>query len=142
MSTNLQAVYELILNQAVKNSVPESEMPSTLLILSDMEFNQATNQTKEILGWGEQSKDTWNPTAQEMVKTMFNEAGYKVPKIVYWNIHSRGDNVPVSFDESGTALVSGFSPSILKSVLKGDIISPQQIMDETILSERYKNVIT
>ena len=72
-----------------------------------------------------------------MIRTMYEEAGYKMPSIIYWNIQSRGNNIPVSFDATGTALISGFSPSILKSVVRGEIISPEQIMDQTILSERY-----
>jgi hypothetical protein len=63
-----------------------------------------------------------------------------MPQIVYWNIQSRGDNVPVAFDKTGTALISGFSPSILKSVVRGEITSPSGIMDETILSSRYEAI--
>lgn len=137
MNTNLESVFSLILDQAVKNSVPRENMPTKILILSDMEFDEATSSGG---GWGRSDLPEWNPTAQDMIKKMYEEAGYEVPSIIYWNIQSRGSNVPVSFDEYGTALVSGFSPSILKSILKGNIISPQQIMDETILSERYKNI--
>jgi hypothetical protein len=129
-STNLEKVFDLILNQAIQNSVPESEMPTKILILSDMEFNKAT----ESIRGGE---NTWNPTAQEMIEEKFRASGYNMPSVVYWNIQSRGDNIPVSFDKSGTALISGFSPSILKSVVKGEITSPSEIMDETILSNRY-----
>jgi hypothetical protein len=75
-----------------------------------------------------------------MIKEMYAESGYIMPSIIYWNIQSRGGDVPVSFTESGTALVSGFSPAILKSICKGEIISPIQVMNETILSERYKNI--
>jgi hypothetical protein len=82
----------------------------------------------------------WNPTAQEMIEQKYTAAGYKVPAIIYWNIQSRGNNVPVAFDETGTALISGFSPSILKSIVKGEITSPQGIMDETILSPRYESI--
>jgi hypothetical protein len=135
-NTDLQKVFTLILDQAVKNNVPESEMPTKILILSDMEFDAAIHSSSVF------SRNTqWSPTAHQMIQKMFGDAGYKMPEIVYWNIQSRGENIPVSFNESGTALVSGFSPSILKSLLKGEIVSPQQIMDETILSERYINII-
>lgn len=134
-NTDLQKVFTLILDQAVKNNVPESEMPTKILVLSDMEFDAAIHNSVFS------SNTQWNPTAQQMIQKMFGGAGYKMPGIVYWNIQSRGENIPVSFNETGTALVSGFSPSILKSLLKGEIVSPQQIMDETILSERYINII-
>ncbi len=138
MNTDLQKVFRLILDQAKKNNVPESEMPTKILILSDMEFDQATSSQS---GWyGNKEVSDWNPTAQEMISTMYKEAGYELPSIIYWNITSRGKNVPVAFNETGTALVSGFSPSILKSLLKGVIVSPQQTMDETIMSERYEQI--
>ena len=134
-NTNLEKVFDLILDQATKHSVPESEMPTKILILSDMEFDVATRSNR----MGDPS-DAWNPTAQEMIEQKYADAGYKVPSIVYWNIQSRGNNIPVAFDETGTALISGFSPSILKSVVKGDITSPQGIMDETIFSSRYEAI--
>lgn len=137
MSTDLSKVFDLILNQAVRNSVPESEMPTKILILSDMEFDSAVNSRS---GWGTSSNHNWNPTAQQMIREKYSEAGYKMPSIVYWNIQSRGNNIPVSFDEAGTALVSGFSPSILKSVIKGEISSPIGIMDQTIMSSRYESI--
>jgi hypothetical protein len=140
MNTDLQAVFELILNQAVKNSVPAEEMPSTLLILSDMEFDQAVYKREEVFGWGEQGKNIWNPTAQEMIKKSYEEAGYEAPSIVYWNLNASGKNIPVSFDEAGTALVSGFSPAIMRSILNCDGMTPEKIMDQTIDSERYKQI--
>ena len=140
MSTNLEKAYKLILDQAVKHNISQEEMPTQILVLSDMEFDQATNQREEILGWGEQDRDTWNPTAQEMVEKMFTDAGYKVPNIIYWNIQSRNGNVPVRFDEGGTALISGFSPSIMTSLLSGAEMSPVSIMMETIGKERYSQI--
>lgn len=136
MSTNLEATFKLILNQATKHNLSEAEMPNKILILSDMEFNQATSAS----GWRNDG-GTWNPTAQQMIEKMYADAGYKVPQIVYWNIQSRNGGVPVAFDKQGTALVSGFSPAIMTSLLGGDIESPQQIMDKTILSERYAPIV-
>ena len=136
MSTNLEATFELILNQAKKHGLTQDQMPNKILILSDMEFNAATGGG----GWRNTGSD-WNPTAQQMIEQMYVDAGYKMPQIVYWNIQSRNGGVPVSFDKSGTALVSGFSPAIMTSLLGGDIESPQQIMDKTILSERYTPIV-
>jgi hypothetical protein len=130
MSTDLQKAFKLILDQAVKHDVPVDEMPTKLLILSDMEFNEATSSSWERVS-------VWNPTAQQMIKGMYEEAGYEMPDIVYWNIQSRNDNCPTSFDESGTALVSGFSPSIMRSILSCKNITPYKIMMETIDSPRY-----
>jgi hypothetical protein len=136
MSTNLEATFKLILDQATKHKLSQDEMPNKILILSDMEFNSATGGG----GWRNDAR-SWNTTAQQMIEKMYSDAGYKMPQIVYWNIQSRNGGVPVSFDAQGTALVSGFSPAIMTSLLGGDIESPQQIMDKTILSERYAPIV-
>lgn len=125
MSTNIEAVFNLILNKAKASKVSEDEMPTMILILSDMEFDYAG-------GRG------WNPTAQQMIERKYAEAGYAMPKIVYWNIQSRGDNnKPVQFDKNGTALVSGFSPALLTNLLAGKEMTPLAMMMSVIGSERY-----
>ena len=124
-STNLQAVFELVLDKAVKSRVPASEMPTVILIISDMEFDQATQR---------------GSTALEMIRSKYESAGYEMPNIVFWNVASRHDNVPAQIKDERTALVSGFSPSILKSVLSGKNISPISIMLDTVNSERYSVV--
>ena len=130
MSTNLEAVFKLVLTKAKASKVAPNEMPTMILILSDMEFNSATRH-----GRG------WNPTAQQMIESMYAEAGYEMPKIVYWNIQSRGDNnKPVHFDTNGTCLVSGFSPSILTNLLGGQDMTPISMMMSVIGSERYSVV--
>lgn len=134
MSTNLESVFKVILSKAIASKVVETEMPTMVLILSDMEFNSATNSYR--------STSNWNPTAQEMIRKMYEEAGYKMPNIVYWNIQSRGDNnKPVQFDTNGTALVSGFSPALLTNLLAGKDMTPYSMMMSVIDSERY-SVIT
>ena len=109
-------------------------MPTKLLILSDMQFDRATSNT-----WRDGAK--WTTTSQQMVEEMYKEYGYKLPEIIYWNLNASMSNFPVEFDKMGTALISGFSPSILKSVLGGDEMSPESIMMKTIDTERY-NVIS
>jgi hypothetical protein len=138
MNTDLQRVFKLILNQAKKHNLAQAEMPTKILILSDMEFDHACNSTGGW--WSNTGPSEWNPTAQQMIRKMYDDAGYEMPGVIYWNIQSRGANIPVSFNETGTALVSGFSPAIMTSLIKGAIVSPEQIMDLTIMSERYKNI--
>ena len=125
-STNLESAYTEILRIATTNNVAPEDMPEFLLILSDMEFNQAvSNRTGQSV------------RAQDLAAERFAVAGYKLPKIVYWNLNARPGNVPVKFNEQGTALVSGFSPSIMKSILSASQFDPQSIMLETLNSERY-----
>jgi hypothetical protein len=128
MSTNIENVFTTILNSAINNNVPENEMPTMIMILSDMQFNQGTN-------------GNWDKTAQEIFELKYSEAGYRMPKIVYWNIQSRNDNFPVQFNKEGVSLVSGFSPSLLTSVLSGEDLTPYSMMMKVISSERYSNVV-
>ena len=123
MSTNLHAAMSKILDVAVKGSVPESDMPKMLLILSDMQFNQCAR---------------FDDNAMEMIGRKFEAAGYNMPQIVFWNLNS-SDNVPVAADKSGAALISGFSPSIMTSLLAADLdqFTPEGIMLKTIMVPRY-----
>jgi hypothetical protein len=123
MSTNLHAAFDKILSTAVKNKVPQSDMPKMLLILSDMQFNQCVRH---------------DDSAMQMIERKYRAAGYELPSVVFWNLNS-SDNVPVKSDKSGAALVSGFSPSIMTSLLKADPaeFTPLGMMLKTIMSERY-----
>jgi hypothetical protein len=138
MNTNIEAAFKQVLDQAVKHKVSQDQMPDKILILSDMEFDQATS---TISYWGRNDNTAeWNPTAQQMIEKMYNDAGYKMPKIVYWNIQSRNGQSPVRFDKQGTALISGFSPAIMTSVIAAEEFTPVSIMDQTIMSERYAEI--
>ena len=136
MSTNLQASFKTLLDQAIKFNIPQGEMPTKVLILSDMEFNRATSG-----GWRGDSDSNWNPTVMGMIDEMYNQAGYTRPGIIFWNLNARGGNFPAKFDENGTALVSGFSPSIMKPILSNpSSLNPVNIMNETVNSERYEPI--
>jgi hypothetical protein len=123
MSTDLHKAMDKILFVAETSKVPQEEMPDMLLILSDMQFNGCTR---------------FDHSAMEMIRHKYEMAGYKVPAIVFWNINA-ADNVPVKHDASGVALVSGFSPSIVKSILSADMdeFTPEGIMMKTIMNDRY-----
>lgn len=123
MTTNLTAVFHLILGRALQTNLPTNEMPTKLLIISDMEFNDATD--KE--------------TNYEFIKNMYLAYGYDMPQIVFWNVNGRVGNLPITVNDKGVALVSGASPTILKSVLGGDI-SPLSAVLQTLNSERYKQI--
>jgi len=122
-STNLEMAFELILNSAVKHKIAPKMMPTHLMILSDMQFNVACRNSTE--------------SAHQMIKSMYAAAGYQLPNVIYWNINA-SSGVPVTYDQRGTALVSGCSPAILKSVLSAKHVTPEDIMLEAIMIDRYK----
>lgn len=121
-STDFIAAIKQVLDVAVKGNVPQAEMPKVLLILSDMQFNQCAR---------------YDDSAMESIRRNYTAAGYEVPRVVFWNINA-SDNVPVKHDTNGVALVSGFSPTIVRNVLNaGDKFDPETIMLETIMAPRY-----
>lgn len=123
MNTNVIAAFKKILDVAKKGKVSDAEMPRALLILSDMQFDQCAS---------------FDDSALQSIKRNFTDAGYTVPAVIFWNINSH-DNAPVKFDQRGVALVSGFSPTIVKSVLAADLktMTPEAIMMQTIMNPRY-----
>ncbi len=129
MNTDIQAVFKMILQAGVKHKVSQSEMPTKVLILSDMEFDSCI--TSGPFGSGV------SVGAMEMIEKEYEDAGYKVPQIVFWNLNGRSGNSPVTYNKVGAALVSGFSPSIVKSVLGGEEMTPLSILLKTVMVERY-----
>lgn len=122
-NTDLNKAFDLILKTAVDNNVPQTEMPETLVIFSDMQFDQGV---------------VHDDSAIEMIARKYQAAGYELPKVVFWNLNAY-DNVPVKFDKSGTALVSGFSPAIAASILGADpdAFTPEAIMLKAVMVSRY-----
>ena len=124
-NTNIERTFDLILNTAVKNRLKQSAMPSRLIIVSDMEFDQGTN------GSG--------LTNFESAKAKFEAAGYRLPQLVFWNVNSFNRQQPVTKNDRGVTLVSGMSPQIF-AMLKEDNLNPYEFMMSVISSARYEKV--
>lgn len=124
MNTDLEAAFRLILNTAVANDVPAEDMPSTLYIISDMEFDGCVS----------------GQTLHKDLKDKYATAGYTLPSVVFWQVNGRsGKNLPVRSDEANVALVSGFSPVIFKMAVENK--TPEEVMMDTINSERYAPIV-
>lgn len=121
-NTNLQAVFELILQTAVAYRVPQEELPSTLYIVSDMEFDYCTRDA--------------SLSNFAYAKRLYQKYGYTLPRVVFWNVQSRRQQQPVTMNEQGVALVSGCTPRIFSQVMRGDL-DPYTNMMSIIMSERY-----
>ena len=119
-NTNLQAVFDLILGRAVACKVKPEDMPETLLIISDMEFD---------------SCDNWNLNL-EVARKKYSDAGYEVPRLVWWNVDSRNTQTPATTDDNGNVLISGCSPVALKIALNPEL-GAIEVMEETINQKRY-----
>lgn len=124
-NTNIGKTFDLILNTAVRNRLKQKDMPSRMIIISDMEFDSCTNDA--------------DMTNFENAKAKFERAGYKLPSLVFWNVNSFNRQQPVRMNEKGVTLVSGMSPQIF-AMLKSDNMDPYSFMMSVISSERYKQV--
>lgn len=125
-NTNIQRVFELILNAAVRNHIPQEEMPESLYIISDMEFDWCTHDA--------------SMTNFDYAKKIFAEAGYKLPRVIFWNVDSRNEQQPVRMNEQGVVLVSGCSPRIFSWAMSEDV-NPLAFMLEVINSARYCEIV-
>ena len=120
--TNVQRVFELVLSTAVRSHARQSDLPDTLYIITDMEFNCCTRDA--------------SLSNFEYAKRLYEAHGYRLPKVVFWNVQSRNIQQPVTMNEQGVALVSGYSPRIFQMAMRG-AVNPYQTMLDTLNSERY-----
>ena len=123
MNTNLQATFKLILDVALRDNLKQSDLPDKVLILSDMEFDSCTNS----YSWDNTNidEDSSNLT---FISNMFKASWYEMPKLIFWNLNWRTENIPAQQEEKNVALVSGFSPSIMEAVLWGKDFTPMWVM--------------
>lgn len=124
-NTNLEAVFDIILSAAVKNNVPQDELPAKLIIISDMEFDCCV--------------DNASLTNFKNAEKKYAGYGYKLPQIVFWNVESRSRQQPVKMNENGVALVSGATPRLFEMVA-GGLVSPYNFMMEVLGKERYAKI--
>lgn len=138
-NTNLEAAYDLILDTAVNNQLPQSELPEVLFILSDMNFDAATGSwdraSYEHIGLGDTFFDT--------MRQKFQDKGYTLPFVVHWNISDyETGNTPTVKSDKNTASVSGFSQALFNNILNLDLekladYTPEAVMLEVLNGERY-----
>ena len=127
--TNIEKVFDLILTTAINGHMHQEDLPQNILIISDMEFNRCARCNS-----GYPNQTLFNTIAQKYAR-----AGYKMPRLVFWNVNSRTGTIPVKENELGVALVSGFSVNVAKMVMSGKT-DPFECLLETLNSERYDPV--
>lgn len=132
-NTNIEAVFEMVLKVAVDNNLKQDEIPS-ILIISDMEFDDCTCSNDDTI-----PGDQVNKALFKIIESKFNEHGYSLPKLIFWNVNSRTNTIPLTQNELGVALLSGFSTAISKMALSNEL-DPYKIIVEQLNSERYKQV--
>lgn len=123
-STDLQKAFDLILKVAVKNNLDQKDLPTKVIIFSDMEFNMVCG------GYG-------GNTNFEAIKMKFEHCGYQAPQLVFWHLASRQPKAQATVNDKGVAIVSGFSPAILKAVLGGADLTPMGVILKAVAIPRY-----
>ena len=127
-NTDITSAFNTILKTAIKYNMKQEDLPSKLLILSDMQFDRCTS--------------GGDITSQKLAKEAFKEAGYKLPELIFWNLNAEYGNQPVKYNKSGTCLISGYNPVILKFLVDGKLESPLETMNRVLNSERYAIIDT
>ena len=125
MNTNLKAAFEHDLDIAVKNNVPQEEMPKSLIVISDMEIDRCGNK---------------NWTFYEKMSQKFMKHGYRIPNVIFWNVASRHDVFHADKSRMGVQLVSGQSAAVFRQVMQNVGLNPVEAMEKVINSERYSAI--
>ena len=131
-NTNIEAAFEMILQTALRNHCSADDIPDTLLIISDMEFDSATGN-----GWRHSPNGMTVANAEtvlEGIARKWSSYGYKLPHVVFWNVDARQNNIPM-LGNGRISYVSGFSPTIFKTLMSGK--TGYDLMLEAIMAERY-----
>jgi hypothetical protein len=140
-NTNIEAVFDLILSTAVNNHMRQEDIPANILIVSDMEFDSCATSGKPATRYGWYMSSRVRPTATlfDTIAKKYAAHGFKLPRLVFWNVNSRTGTIPVKHNDLGVALVSGFSVNIVKMVMSNKT-DPYECLLETLNSERYQAV--
>lgn len=129
MNTNFEKALQVILQAAVKNHAMQSEIPETLIVVSDMQFDDCHSNAQK--GW----------TFYKNMERMYKLKGYKIPEIVFWNVNSLSNVFQASANHTGVKIASGQSVAVFKSILNSEALTSYDFMRETLENERYKGVL-
>ena len=127
-TTDVESVFDLILETSVKNKVDAKDLPSTVLVVSDMQFNSAMGTSPD------------NDTLFEKIAKKFESVGYKLPKLVFWNVASYNDTVPLQKNDNGLVIMSGFSKNNIDMILH-DNLDPLEVL-KAELDSKYSFIDT
>jgi hypothetical protein len=139
-STDLNQACKELLRFAIENNAPQADMPTRLLIISDMEIDNAC---RIYHRWGmSRTGDLSSILFIDELREMYRKAGYKMPQVIFWNVESRDNHFHTKSDVPGTMLASGSSPAVFKAVMAMEDleVTPYDAMVEVLNGERYSRV--
>ena len=127
-------MFDLILKVATDAHMAQEEIPKNILIISDMEFDMATHTSVFC-----DEPPRVDKTLYDSISEKYHNAGYEMPKLIFWNVLSRTNTIPLKENDLGVALLSGYSPAIADMIMSGRL-DPYSILIEKLNSERYKDI--
>ena len=127
-NTNIEAAFDMLLNTAIRNGCAQSDLPKSIVVVTDLEFDAA----RGYYGRGSDKK-----TLMENIAMKWREHGYQLPNLVFWNVQSRHDNVPMKV-EDGITFCSGFSVTLFEQIMKGK--TAYDLMMDKLNSSRYEAI--
>lgn len=126
-NTNIEATFDMLLDVAMRNGCTQEDLPKNIIVISDMEFDEAQGYYR----WDNKPEAS---TLMENIEKKWNRLGYKMPKLIFWNVDARSDNFAMEVKD-GVSFVSGCSPTIFKQVMTGK--TAFDLMYEVLNAERY-----
>ena len=139
-NTNIEAVFDLLLQMAVSNEVPAEELPGQVLLISDMEFDSAT----EPNYWEQRYLHReWKPADEALftvIRKKYEAAGYRMPRLIFWNVCGRTDTIPMVDNAEGLCLLSGFSQNAMKIAADREKKDPWEALKKVLDSPRYQPI--
>ena len=125
-NTNLEKAFRAVLDVAVKNMVPDEEMPKTLVVISDMEIDPYMRPGAH-----------WDFLGK--MRALYTSLGYTLPKIVMWNVNARKDTVLSQSED--VIFISGQSASSFKTLCQNlDGVTAYELMLQVLNGPAYAKV--
>ena len=122
VNTNIRSVFDLLLSLAIQNNVKQEDMPENVVVISDMEFDYCSDIGRDYM------------SEMEKIARIWAQHGYKLPKLVFWNVEARQDNIPMR-DNGRVTFVSGYSPVLFEQIMTGK--TGLDLVLDKLNSERY-----
>lgn len=126
-NTNIEATFDMLLKQAIRSHCNQSDLPKSIIIISDMEFDHARG--RYGAGYGDTA------TLMENISRKWTQAGYTMPNLIFWNVQARQNNIPMKA-QYGVTFVSGCSPVIFEQIMKGK--TGYDLMMDKLNDKRYE----
>ncbi len=138
-NTDIEKTFDMLLNTAITNRCSQDDLPQNLIVISDMEFDQARGGARSYnYNTGRYEYQNMNvDTLMEGIARKWANAGYRMPHLIFWNVDARQNNIPM-IGNGPISYVSGFSPSIFQTIMTGK--TGYDLMMEKLNDERYANI--